>query len=136
MKSNITKNKWETKSENYFVCIKIKSNKKDGEYYDIVFGLKGQKNREMHAHYGMKAFAEKGIIGHKIFFIEPRQATSHYREQRFNAKTGEFLSELDIPFDKVKGETGARLYISTEWDDKAQKLFIRKVEIIENTKTQ
>ena len=33
----MAKNKWEIKSENYFVRIKIKSTKKDGKYYDIVF---------------------------------------------------------------------------------------------------
>ncbi len=130
------KNKLEIKSENYFMRIKIKFTKKDGEYYDIVFGLKGQKNREMHAHYGMKAVADNGIIGQKIFFIEPRQVTSNYKEQTFNAKTGEFLSELDRPFEGVKGERGARLHISTEWDDKLQKLFIRDVKIDENTSNQ
>ena len=89
----------------------------------------------MHAHYGMKAVAEKGIIGQKIFFIEPRQATSYYREKTFNAKTGEFLSELDMPFEEAKGEIGAKIHISTRWNDKMQKLFITKVEIIENIKS-
>ncbi|MBI2047153.1 hypothetical protein HYT26_03255 [Candidatus Pacearchaeota archaeon] len=88
----MVKKKWEIKSKSYFARIKIKKNKKDGEYYDIVFGLKGQKNREMHAHFGIKVAAEDGMIGGKVFFVEPRKATSSHKQETFNPKTELFKS--------------------------------------------
>ena len=125
------KKKWEIKSKNYFARIKIKKTKKDGEYYDIVFGLKGQKNREMHAHYGIKVVAENGIIGGKVFFIEPRKATSHYREETINPKTGEVISKLDKLFEGVTGKTGAEFHYGVIYDEKKKMLFLRKFEIVE-----
>lgn len=125
------KRKWEIKSKNYFARIKIKKSDKDGEYYDIVFGLKGQTNREMHAHYGIKVVAENGIIGGKVFFIEPRKATSHYREETINSKTGEIISKLDKPFEKVTGKTGAEFHYGTIYDEKVKKLFLTKFTIVE-----
>jgi len=130
------KKKWEIKSNNYFARIKIKKTKKDGEYYDIVFGLKGYKNREMHAHYGIKVVAENGIIGGKVFFVEPRKATSHYREETINPKTGEVISKLDKPFEGVSGKTGAEFHYGTIYDEKKKKLFLRKFKIIEFNEPQ
>ena len=132
----VIKNKWKIKSENYFVCITIKWNKKDRGYYDIIFGLKREKSHEMHAHYWIKVGVKDNMIGGEICFIKSRQATSNYREKTFNAKTGEFLSELEMPFKEFKGETGAEMHISTEWDDEAQKLFIKEVKIIEKILTK
>lgn len=125
------KKKWEIKSKNYYARIKIKKTEKDGEYYDIIFGLKGQKNREMRAHYGIKAVAENGMIGGKVFFVEPRQATTHYREQTFNMKTGELLAELDMPFRKENVKIGAEIHYSTIYNEKEKKVFLTKFEIIE-----
>ncbi len=116
------------KSKNYFARIKIKKTKKDGEYYDIVFGLKGQKD---HAHYGIKVVAEKGIIGGKVFFIEPRQTTSHHRAETINPKTGEVISKLDTTFDGVVGKTGAEFHYGTIYDGKKKKLFLREFKIVE-----
>ena len=127
---------WEIKSKNYFARIKIKKTKKDGEYYDIVFGLKGHKNHEMHAHYGIKVVAENGIIGGKVFFIEPRQATSHYREETINPKTGEVISKLEKPFEKINGKIGAEFHYGTIYDEKEKKLFLRKFEIVEFNEPQ
>ena len=124
------------KSKNYFARMKIKSTKGDGEYYDIVFGLKGQNNREMRAHFGIKVVAEDGVIGGKIFFVEPRQATSNYREKTFNPKTGELLSESDIPFHGVNSKTGAELHYATIYNEKEKKAFLTKFEIIEKEETQ
>ena len=39
----MVKNKLKIKSKNYFAHLRIKKTKKDGEYYDVVFGLKGHK---------------------------------------------------------------------------------------------
>ena len=125
------KRKWEIKSKNYFARIKIKKTEKDGEYYDIVFGLKGQKNREMHAHYGIKVVAENGIIGGKVFFIESRKATSHYREETINPKTGEVISKLDKTFEGATGKTGAEFHYGVIYDEKKKMLFLRKFEIVE-----
>ena len=122
------KRKWEIKSKSYFARIKIKKTEKDGEYYDIVFGLKGQKD---HAHYGIKVVAEKGIIGGKVFFIEPRQTTSHYREETINPKTGEIISKLDKSFEGVTGKTGAEFHYGTIYDEKKKMLFLRIFKIVE-----
>ena len=124
----MAKDKWEIKSKNYFARIKIKKTKKDGEYYDIVFGLRGQKD---HAHYGIKVVAENGIIGGKVFFVIPRQTTSHYREETINPKTGEVISKLDKPFEGVTGKTGAEFHYGTIYDEKAKKLFLTKFKIVE-----
>ena len=121
----------EIKSKNYFARIKIKKTEKDGEYYDIVFGLKGHTNREMHAHYGIKVVAENEIIGGKVFFVEPRKTTSHHREETINPKTGKVISKLDKPFKGVTGKTGAEFHYGTIYDEKQKKLFLRKFKIVE-----
>jgi len=124
----MAKKKWEIKSKSYYARVKIKKSEKDGEYYDIVFGLKGQKD---HAHYGIKVVAEDGIIGGKVFFVEPRQTTSHYREETINPKTGEVISKLDKPFGEAKSKVGAEFHYGTIYDEKQKKLFLTKFEIIE-----
>ena len=129
----MVKKRWKIKSRNYFACIRITSNKKDGEYYDITFGLRGQKD---HAHYGIKVVAEDGIIGGKVFFIVPRQTTSHYREETINPKTGEVISKLDKPFEGVTGKTGAEFHYGTIYDEKQKKLFLREFKIVEFDKPQ
>ena len=126
--SKIKGKTWEVKSKNYFARVKIKKTKKDGKYYDIVFGLKGQKN---HAHYGIKVVAEEGIIGGKVFFIVPRQTTSHYREETINPKTGQVISKLEKPFEEVKGKIGAEFHYGTIYDEKEKKLFLTKFKIVE-----
>lgn len=123
------KKRFEITSKNYYVRIKATKNEKDGEYYDIVFGLKGQ-GREKRAHFGLKAIEENGMVGGKYFFKEPRQATSRYIEKTFNLKTGEKLGELDLHFQE-EGIIGAEIHISTYWDDNVKKLFIKEVKIIE-----
>lgn len=115
MESKIKGKKWEIKSKNYFARVKIKKTKKDGEHYDIVFGLKGQKD---HAHYGIKVVAENGIIGGKVFFIVPRQTTSEYREETINPETGEVISQLEQSFEEVKSKTAAELHYGTIYDEK------------------
>lgn len=127
----MVKNKWEIKSKNYFARIKIKNTKKDGEYYDIVFGLKGHKNREMHAHYGIKVVAENGIIGGKVFFVEPRKATSSHRQETFNQNTGELLSKEETIFNNLKEKIGAEIHYSLRYDEELKKAFLTKFEIIE-----
>lgn len=127
------KTKWEIKSKNYFARIKIKKTEKDGEYYDIVFGLKSQKD---HAHYGIKIVAENGMIGGKVFFIEPRQTTSHYREETINPKTGEVISKLEKPFKGIRGKTGAEFHYGVIYDQKEKKLFLREFKIVEFDKPQ
>ena len=125
------KKKWEIKSNNYFARIKIKKTKKDGEYYDIVFGLKGQKNREMHAHYGIKVVAEDGIIGGKVFFVEPRKATSSHQEETINQKTGEIISRKETIFNDSKEKCGAEIHYGVRYDEEQKKAFLTKFEIIE-----
>lgn len=128
MESKIKGKKWEIKSKNYYARVKIKRTEKDREYYDIVFGLKGQRD---HAHYGIKVVAENGVIGGKVFFIEPRQTTSHYREETINPKTGEVISKLDKPFRDIKVKTGAELHYGTIYDEKVKRLFLTKFKIVE-----
>ncbi|MCH7756726.1 hypothetical protein IIC45_01420, partial [Patescibacteria group bacterium] len=118
----MVKKKWEIKSKNYFARIKIKKTKKDGEYYDIVFGLKGHKNREMHAHYGIKVVAENGIIGGKVFFVESRKATSSHRQETFNSKTGELISKEETIFNDLKA--GAEIHYATIYHEKEKKAFL------------
>lgn len=127
----MVKKRWEIKSNNYFARIKIIKTKKDGEYYDIVFGLKGPKNHEMHAHYGIKVVAENGTIGGKIFFVEPRKATSSHRQETFNLKTGELISKEETIFNDLKEKIGAEIHYSTIYDEKEKKVFLTKFEIIE-----
>lgn len=127
------KKQWKIKSKNYFASVKINKNDKDGEYYDIVFGLKGQKD---HAHYGIKVVAENGMIGGKVFFIVPRQTTSNYREETINPKTGEIISKLDKPFKEVKGKDGAELHYGTIYDEKEKKLFLKEFMIVEYNEPQ
>ena len=127
----MVKKKWNIESKSYFARIKIKKNEKDGEYYDIFFGLKGQTDHEMHAHYGIRVVAENGIIGGKVFFIQPRKATSHYREETINPKTGEVISKLDKPFEGVTGKTGAEFHYGTIYDEEKKMLFLTKFKIIE-----
>ncbi|MBI2046594.1 hypothetical protein HYT26_00315, partial [Candidatus Pacearchaeota archaeon] len=74
---------------------------------------------------------ENGVIGGKVFFILPRQTTSHYREETINPKTGEVISKLEKPFGEVKGKTGAEFHYGTIYDEKEKKLFLRKFEIVE-----
>ncbi len=131
MESKINGNKWEIKSKNYYARVKIKKSEKDGEYYDIIFGLKGQKNRESRAHYGIKVVAENGIIGGKVFFIQPRQATSSYSEQTINPKTGEVISKLNTTFEGVSAKTGAEIHYGTIYDENEKKLFLREFKIVE-----
>ena len=127
----MVRKKWEVKSKNYFARIKIVKTEKDGEYYDIIFGLKGQKNREMHTHFGIKVVAENGIIGGKIFFVEARKASSHHMEETFNMKTGELMSKKETSFDDGKSKIGAKVHYSTIYDKKQKKVFLTKFEIIE-----
>jgi len=131
----IKKRKWELKSKNYFARIKIKKNEKDGEYYDIVFGLKRQ-GREMRAHYGIRVEVENGTIGGKVFFVDPRKAISHHREETINPKTGKVISKLDKPFKGVSGKTGAEFHYSTFYDKKKKMLFLKEFKIIEFDKPQ
>ena len=128
MESKIKRKRWGIKSKNYYARVKIKKNYKDGEYYDILFGLKWQKD---HAHYGIKVVAEEGIIGGKVFFIEPRQTASHHREETINPETGEVISKLDKPFRDIKVKTGAELHYGTIYDKKQKKLFLTKFKIVE-----
>lgn len=125
------KKKWEVKSKNFFARVKIMKTKKDGEYYDVVFGAKKQKNREMHAHFGIKVVAENGIIGGKVFFTEPRQATSSHREETFNLKTRELISKTTTKFKELKGNLNAELHYATFYDKEKKKAFLTKFEIIE-----
>ncbi len=128
--NKMPKRKFEVTSKNYYVRVKATRSEKDGEYYDIVFGLKGQ-GREHRAHFGIKAMEENGMIGGKYFFREPRQATTHYYEETFNMKTGEKLAELNLPFQKEEEKIGAEIHISTYWDENVKKLFIGKIMIVE-----
>jgi hypothetical protein len=131
MEEKITENKWEIKSKNFFARAKRKKTQKDGEYYDIVFGLKGQKGHEMHAHFGIKAIAEKGVIVGKAFFIQSRKATSRHTEKIFNLETGELLSISETPYGDGKGKIGAELHYSTRYDKKEKKIFLTKFKIVE-----
>jgi hypothetical protein len=119
------------KSKHFFARVKIKKTEKDGEYYDIVFGLKGQKNREMHAHYGLKVVAEKGLIGGGVFFVVPRKVTSSHRQETFNAKTGEIISKEETIFNDSRGAISAELHYATIYNEKEKKAFLTKFEIIE-----
>ncbi len=125
------KKKWKIKSKNYFANIAIKKSEKDGEYYDIVFGLKGHKNHEMHAHYGMKVVAKNGIIGCDVFFVESRKTTSSHRQETFNIKTGELILKKETIFNNLKEKVGAEIHYSTIYDEKQKKGFLTKFEIIE-----
>lgn len=129
----MVRKKWEIKSKNYFARVKIMSNNEDGEYYDVVFGLKGQK---IHAHFGIRVVSENGIIGGKVFFIESRQVTSKYIEKTFNQKTGELISELETPFEGGKGRTGAELRYLVIYNEDEKKAYITKFDIVEIAETQ
>jgi|SRR3989338_1711900 len=122
------KGKWEIKSKSYFARIKLKNTEKDGEYYDIVFGLKGQKS---HAHYGIKVVVENDLIGGKVFFVEPRQTTSGYREETINPRTGEVISRLEESFNGIAGKIGAEFHYGTIYDEQQKKLFLKKFRIVE-----
>ena len=124
------KNSWEIKSKNYFARVKIRKTEKDGEYYDILFGLKRQ-DREMRLHFGIKAVAEKEVIGGKIFFIEPRKIVSQHIEETINPKTGEVISRSDIPYRQDGGKIGAELHYATIYNEKQKKVFLTKFKIIE-----
>ena len=124
----MVKRRLEIKSKNYFARIKVKKDDKEGEYYDVVFGLKGQKD---HAHYGIKVVVENGMIGGKVFFIEPRQTTSHHMEETINPKTGEVISKIEKPFKGVDGKTGAEFHYGTLYDEKKKKLFLKNFKIVE-----
>ena len=126
------KRKWVIKSKDHFARVKIKNTKKDGEYYDVVFGLKKEKNRDMHAHFGIKVVAKDGLIGGEIFFTEPRNATSGHREETFNAKTWERISKSERSFEGVGEKVGAELHYATIYDEKKKKLFLTKFELIES----
>jgi hypothetical protein len=128
MISKKTKNKWKIKSKNYFARLKIKKTKKDGEYYDVVFGLIGQKD---HAHFGIKVVAENGVIGGKVFFTEARQVTSKHIEKTYNQKTGELISALETPFEGIKGKTGAELRYLVIYNEFEKKAYITKFDIVE-----
>lgn len=126
----MAKRKWEITSRNYYARVKIISNEKYGEYYDIVFGLKGQ-GREMRLHFGIRVEIEKGTIGGKIFFVEPRQIVSRHIEETFNPKTGKLISKSDIPYRQDGGKIGAELHYATIYDKKQKKAFLTKFEIVE-----
>lgn len=128
--SLVRKNIWEIKSKNYFARVKIKKNEKDGEYYDIHFGLKGQ-GREKRLHFGIRVEVENETIGGKVFFIEPRQAVSRHIEKTFNPKTGELVSKLDSPYGEDKGRIKAELHYATIYDDTQKRAFLTKFEIVE-----
>jgi hypothetical protein len=133
MESKISKNKkrWEIKSKDYYARVKVMKSEKDGEYYDVVFGLKGHKNREMHTHYGIKVVAENGIIGGKVFFVEPRKATSRHRQETINQKTGEVISKEETIFDEANKIVGAELHYGVRYDEEMKKAFLTKFEIVE-----
>ena len=99
----MSKNSWEIESKDYFARVRIKKTQKDGEYYDILFGLKKQ-GRDMRLHFGIKVVAEEGVIGGKIFFIEPRKIVSQHIEETINPKTGEVISRSDIPYRQDGGK--------------------------------
>ncbi len=130
MESKISKNKkkWEIKSKNYFARLKIKKTKKDGEYYDVVFGLQSQK---VHAHFGIKVVSEKGIIGGNVFFTKSRQVTSKHIEKIYNQKTGKLISALETPFEKAEGRTGAELRYFVVYNELEKKAYITSFEIVE-----
>mgnify|MGYP001569004992 CR=1 FL=1 len=125
------KKKLVVKSKNYFARIKIKKTEKDGEYYDVVFGLKKEKNRNMHAHFGIKVVDENDMIGGKIFFVEPRKATPYNREETFNAETGEFISRSEKQFGVPEEEIKAELKYATFFDKEKGKLILKEFKIVE-----
>lgn len=133
MESKISKNKkkWEIKSKDHYARVKVMKNEKNGEYYDVVFGLKGHKNREMRAHYGIKVVAENGTIGGKIFFVEPRKATSSYRQRTINQETGEIISEEETVFDEANKIVGAELHYGIRYDKEQKKAFLTEFRIVE-----
>ncbi len=133
MESKISKNKkrWEIKSKDHYARAKVMKSEKDGEYYDVVFGLKGHKNREMHTHYGIKVVAEDGIIGGKLFFVEPRKAVSSHRQETINQETGDVISKEETIFDEENKMVGAELHYGVRYDKEKKKAFLTKFEIVE-----
>ncbi len=119
------------KSKDHYARVKVMKNEKDGEYYDVVFGLKGHKNREMRTHYGIKVVAENGTIGGKIFFIEPRKATSSHRQLTINQETGEIISEEETVFDEENKIVGAELHYGVRYDKEQKRAFLTEFRIVE-----
>ncbi|MBU2503742.1 MAG: hypothetical protein KJ879_01680 [Nanoarchaeota archaeon] len=70
-------------------------------------------------------------IGGKVFFIEPRNATSEYREETINQKTGEVISKIKKQFSGTTGKMGAEFHYGVRYDEKEKKAFLTKFKIVE-----
>lgn len=124
------KKSWEIKSKNYFARVKIKKTQKDGEYYDIIFGLKGEKGNK-HLHFGIRVETDNCSIGGKVFFAETRQLISRHIEETHNQQTGEIISKSEIPYRQDGGKIGAQLHYGVRYDEKQKKAFLTELKIVE-----
>ena len=114
-------------TENYFMIVKVKSNRRDGEYFEFMFSRKGNENQKHHSGIRIMERGEN-IIEETLFFL-PRKTSKSYDKKVTNIKTGEILSETKGILSLLIEEIGAKIHYSTRWDPDKRKLYLEKISL-------